>query len=230
MLEQHGAYPGGGGARERPDLRDYLLATLHYAGGRLPTKTHLMKILAAFARLTGLEDFFDFAPYRMGLYSGEVDLVLAELRGEGLIDTRRGPALTSRGSREAARAAARLEAYLPDEARLLQRLARSLRRLRTDELLLLHYVLYCDEKCRSVSEEWRRIKGRRAEIALQMLRRGAASWRLAARLAGMEPGEFLRYARRRGVQAGDTLEPSDLEAGKEDAKHLRTRLLRSSDS
>jgi len=207
-------------------VEDFILAVLYYAGSRIPTKTHLMKILAAYAVLTGKEEFFEYSPYRMGLYSHEVEAALQNLVNNGYVERSRGYTLSSLGLREAQRAAETIERLLPGEAALLRSITQQMRRLRTEEVLLLHYVLFCDEKCRAASEKWREIEPRRIQIALRMLRRGRVSWRLAARLAGMEPEEFLQLAARQGIAAGDELRLEDIEAAERDAAAVRARLQR----
>ena len=205
------------------ETTDYVLATLYYSGRAL-TKLKIMKILAAFAKLTGKEDQLDYAPYRMGLYSPEVNATIRELAQAGILEqTRYGYRLTPRGLRYALQSVQRLERLARDDAELLKRLTRSMEKLRREELLLMHYVIICDEPCREVSEEWKKIEKRRKEIALSMYRRGLATWRLAARLAGMQPDEFAEYAETRGVRVGYRLSLSDIKAAEKDADLLRPR-------
>ncbi len=208
-------------------VEDFILAVLYYAGGRIPTKTHLMKILAAYAVLSGKEDFFEYTPYRMGLYSLEVEAALQNLIDYGYVKRAKGYRLIGRGLEEARRSVEAIERLLPEDAALLRSLAQRLRRLETEEVLLLHYVLFCDEKCRKVSEKWKEIESKRLKIALEMLKRGKVSWRLAARLAGMEPEEFLKHAVQQGIAAGDELRLEDIKAAEEDANTIRARLKRS---
>lgn len=211
---------------EEVDVEDLVLAVFYYASGRIPTKTHVVKILAAWARLTGRERQLGYTPYRMGLYSPLVDEAFDNLVLAGYIRPGHGYRLAARAARAAREAAEALERLSPEDAALLRRLARRLRELRTDELLLLHYVLYCSDDCRRASEKWREVEKRRAEIALRMLRRHRASWRLAARLAGMKPDEFAEYAKMHGVPVGDELRIEDIEAAEKDADHIRARLKR----
>lgn len=211
---------------EEIDIEDLVLAVFHYASGHIPTKTHVMKILAAWARLTGREKQLGYTPYRMGLYSPLVDEAFDNLLLAGYIRPRRGYRLATRAARAAREAAEALERLSPEDAALLRRLARRLRELRTEELLLLHYVLYCSDECRRASEKWEEVEKRRAEIALRMLRRRKASWRLAARLAGMKPEEFAEYAAMHGTPVGDELRIEDIEAAEKDAEDIRARLKR----
>jgi predicted HTH domain antitoxin len=218
---------------EEFDVGEYILALLYYAGRPL-SKTHIMKILAFYAVLTGREDFFDFAPYRFGLYSPEVDSILEEgLRAAGLVVRDRGGyQLTEEGLREAVRIVERMEKVVGEDASLLRRLALRLSRLRAEELMLLHYVMLCSEDCRRASDVWRKLKERRVEIALNLLRRGVVSWRLAARLSGMALEDFARLAEEKGVRMGDKLHFEDIEAAIRDYKrlHIRGRLYGNSNS
>ena len=204
------------------DIGDYILALLYYAGRPL-TKTHIMKILAFYAALTGREDLFDFAPYRFGLYSPEVDSVLSEgLEKTGLVVRgKRGYWLTERGRQEALRIVERMGRVSGEDASLLRRLARRFSKLTAEEIMLLHYIILCSEDCRRVSDVWEKLREKRVEVALKLLRKGVVSWWLAARLAGLSLEEFARRAGEKGVRVGDKLHLEDIEAAIRDSRRLR---------
>jgi len=182
------------------DIDDYILAVFLYARGRLRSKLHLMKVLAAFARLTSREDELGFVPYRMGLYSIEVNDVFTGLVYEEIIERApHGYQLTQQGWKHAREAAKKLEKALGSDTKLLKQLTENMRKLTVEELLLLHYVFFCDDPCRQRSREWSRIEKKRAEIALKMFTSGRANLQLAAILAGMTQEELTSYAARKGV-------------------------------
>ncbi len=210
---------------EEVEITDYILAVLLYSRSKALSRLKIMKILATFAKLTGREEFFDFAPYRMGLYSPEVNSLIDELLKAGIIQrTRYGYMLTEKGLEAAQLRVALLQDRIRDDAEVLKKLTRRMEWLRKDELLLFHYVVVCDEICRESSDEWKKIEKKRVQIALDMLRKRKVSWRLAARLAGMTIEEFVKYAEERGVIAGDKIFLEDIEAAKRDVENLlRTR-------
>jgi len=176
----------------------WVLLAIRYAGGRVPSKLHLVKGLALFARLTGREDELEYGPYKMGLYSPLVEEALASVIERGFVRYRRGYGYELRP--EGLREAERLEGLLADEdASLLARVMKRVVKMSRDELLLYQYVLFCDEECRAASREWKRVRPRRRQLALSLLRKRLVTVALAAKLAGMEFDEFLDYARKQGL-------------------------------
>ncbi|OWJ54223.1 hypothetical protein Pdsh_06955 [Pyrodictium delaneyi] len=113
-----------------PWLADYVLALLHYAGRPLRLY-QVVRLLSVFAMLAGLEDELEVYDTGKGPWSTEVETTVYELVYTGYLEsTKRGYALTeAKGVDEARCAAAVIEAWSSDEAKLLKRLAEKTRRM-----------------------------------------------------------------------------------------------------
>ena len=96
--------------------------------------------------------------------------------------------------REAEEAARRLK---PVHREALREAVELARQLTVDELLALVYTVYGEHEKSEVAD---RILARRVDLAVSMLRKGAISLTLAARVAGKPLKEFVEELRKRGVK------------------------------
>jgi len=183
--------------RGPPEPVDWVLALLRAAGGRAASRVHVVLALYLASLRAGrlrAAAVFEECPPRP--WSDALADALKTLIALGLVREPPGGGglvLTPEGSGAAEEA---WGALTPEERRALEEAAGAAARLRQEELLLLAYVAAGEPGWAT-----ERLLSSRRELAAEAYERGAVGLELAARMAGMEPGEFRRYLeeRRRGA-------------------------------
>ncbi len=179
-----------GGRGEGPVLRDYILAALYLAGGKL-SKLRLHKLLQVVAHYSPrLRSLADFDAHRFGAWSADVASELEWLSEEGAVRTGEGVELLAVG--EGARSAERIGR----DAELMREVLRIFRELDDDdELLVFMYTVFGGHER---SEKKRLLENRelRLRTALKLYSKGLVSLTLAARIAGLDVVRFAEIARK----------------------------------
>ena len=184
-----------------PTLRDYVLAALYVAGGRL-SKFRLVKMLqVATSHSDRLRELVRFEPHRFGAWSADIGSMLPWLSEEGVVEeSREGLVLRKEG--EGRKAAVRIG----EDAALLREIHELFRVLSDDELLVFVYSVYGGHEN---SEKRRLLEDRelRLRTALKLYSKGLVSLTLAARVAGLPTVEFARIAREKlgGLPAAEEI-------------------------
>lgn len=191
-------------AEETPSLslRDYILAALYLAGGRL-SKLRLMKLLQIVSAYSHrVSEFADFTAHRFGAWSEDIDSEVNWLVEEGLVAYDRKEGIKLLGVRAAKTAVAKLG----EEAELIREVLDVFKRLNDDELLVYVYTVYGGHE-KSEKKELLNDKGLRLRTALKLYREGLVSLTLAARIAGMSTPEFAKVVRERlgGLVTGEKI-------------------------
>ncbi|MEM0483962.1 MAG: UPF0175 family protein [Pyrobaculum sp.] len=83
------------------------------------------------------------------------------------------------------------------ELELVREVGELLKLATNDELLLYTYALYGGDEKSDVKNS---IYRRRIDLAISLLQKGAVSFTLAARLAGLSPFELMEELKKRGVK------------------------------
>ncbi|MEM4873631.1 MAG: UPF0175 family protein [Thermofilaceae archaeon] len=190
-----------------PDLLDWILAFFYASEGTVPSRVHLQKALfIASKHLRDLAEVAEFKAYRMGAWSDSVHDALEQALANGWVTERMGQLELSELAYDRARSSWH---SLSDKDRsVLGEIARFIKGMDRDELLLYTYLVYGGGEKSDVID---RLLRKRREIAESLLAKGLISTGLAAELAGMPYAEFVDHLRRKGVK------PFTVDAGDVDA-------------
>ena len=176
-----------------PEPVDWVLAFLHAAGGRAASRVHVVVgLYIASLRLGRLRLAAGFEECPPVPWSDPLADALKTLIALGQVkeDPGSGDLVLAPAGRAAAEEAwAALE---PGERAALGEAAGLASRLRQEELVLLAYV-------EAGEPGWatEKLLSARGELAASAYERGAVDLETAARMAGMEPGEFKRFLEER---------------------------------
>lgn len=161
----------------------------------LRTKVMIQKLLFLFSNVfTGFKGLFRYEPHLIGPYSETVENTLQSLIQLGLIsDKGFGYQLAPEGLNM-------FKALAPKEEiiRVISDFKEFLHDLSEDEMLAFIYSSYPDFI--SESALWNRLKPRRVELAISLLRKEKVSFSKAAEVAGMTAGDFDRALKERRVR------------------------------
>ncbi len=158
-------------------------------------KIKLQKLLFLVSNVFGsLEDLLMYEPHLYGPYSEVVDNVLQSLIRLGLVKEgeKKGYYLTDEGKKI-------FNSLTPKEelVEVITDFKEFLNDLDNDELLAFIYVSYPEYIKESV--KWDELKPKRERLAVSLLKKGKVSFSKASEIAGMNPGEFDKYLKDRGV-------------------------------
>jgi uncharacterized protein YwgA len=161
----------------------------------LRTKVMIQKLLFLFSNVfTGFKGLFRYEPHLLGPYSETVENTLQSLIQLGLItDKSAGYQLTAEGL-DLFKALAPKE----DIIRVVSDFKEFLHDLSEDEILAFIYSTH--PEFISESARWNRLKPRRVDLAISLLRKAKVSFSKAAEVAGMTAGDFDRTLRERRVR------------------------------
>ncbi len=182
----------GGQRREGPVLRDYILAALYLAGGKL-SKLRLHKLLQVVAHYSPrLRSLADFDAHRFGAWSADVASELEWLSEEGAVRMgREGVELLAKD--EGARSAK----SIGRDAEVMMEALRIFKELDDDdELLVFMYTVFGGHE-RSEKKRLLEDKALRLRTALKLYSKGLVSLTLAARIAGLDAVRFAEIARKK---------------------------------
>jgi uncharacterized protein YwgA len=182
-----------------PELSDeekilvYALGALGHSP--LRTKVMIQKLLFLFSNVfTGFKGLLRFEPHLLGPYSETVENTLQSLIQLGLVQERgSGYQLTSDGQEL-------FDMLSPKEeiVKVISDFKEFLHDLSEDEILTFIYSIYPEYIAESA--RWDKLKSRRLELAISLLRKGKLSFSKAAEVAGMNVGDFERALNERRVR------------------------------
>ena len=174
-----------------PSVSDYIILLLESAGGRL-SKLKIQKGLYILSKhIPRLSEVLEFTPYRYGPWSPQVGDEIDRLEAMGTVRVVKNE--VELADSEAARRAK----IGGEELELVREVGELLKLATDDELLLYTYVLYGGDEESDVKE---RVYSRRIDLAISLLQKGAVSFTLATRLAGLSPFELMEELKRRGIK------------------------------
>jgi len=181
-----------------PDVEDWILLTLHLSlDKKMKSELHLQKALfIASQHLKRLKEILEFKPYRLGPYSDTLKEKLEVLENSNaiIVNERKELILTKEGEEKIK---SKKPTFSKEEIEYLSNISNFVNTLSEKELLLYIYVVYgAYEK----SDVFNELLKRRKEIAIEMLKKGAISTSLAAKLAGLSLPRFIKLLKQKGIK------------------------------
>lgn len=185
---------------------EWILLMLYAANGKIPSKIHIQKALFIASRsIEELNEVLEFKAYRMGPWSEELSDALENAYLSGLVsEVEDGLILTEQGVVKAEELWRKLDERYRE---VLSDIARFVKNMSEDELLIYIYVVYGFSEKSDVVEKLLR---RRRELAVSMFLKGLISVGLAAKIAGESLPKFIEYLRKKGIKPFEA-EVSDIE-------------------
>ena len=183
----------GGDLTDEEKLLVYAMGTLGNAP--LRSKVMIQKLLFLFSNVfTDFQGLLRYEPHLLGPYSETVENTLQSLIQLGLISN------GSSGYRLTAEGQELFKSLVPKEeiSRVILDFKEFLHDLSEDEILAFIYSIYPGYTAESA--RWDKLKPRRVELAISLLRRGKVSFSRGAEIAGMNVGDFERTLRERRVR------------------------------
>ena len=178
------------------DTERIILFSIGSLGGTpLRSKVKLQKLHFLLSKaFPDLGSLFDYQPHLLGPYSEVVETVLEDLISLGLVyQSASAYELTREGKHV-------LDQLKPKKelVQIIEDFKKFLNDLPDNEILTFVYVFYPEYI--SESAKWDELKGRRADIAVSMLRKEKISFSKALEMSGLDGKRFTDLLKARGVR------------------------------
>ncbi len=197
------------GEEEVLDPSEWVLLLLYASPTKsLPSIVHLQKAMFLASRyIDRLQKEVEFKAYRMGPWSEEINDSIEVLESSNSIE-REGDNGPVKLNKEILRRVEDLWKELPSKEReILKHIASFVSNLSVDEVILYVYTVFGFKEKSDILD---RLIKRRFSLAISMLKKGAISTELAAKIADMPVVDFVKKLKEMGIKPY-SIEISDLE-------------------